>query len=77
MDTPPGNIAVNVTVDDFDAWVTYSATNEFTTPDPSNNASSAAAALFWERTFHSTTKVGASFTVNFTGASFSTRYTTH
>lgn len=61
------NLAVDVTVDDFDAFVSYSASSQFTTPDPSNEASSVAAAPFYERTFHATEAAGAWFGLNFTG----------
>jgi hypothetical protein len=62
---------LNVTIDDFDSVIQYDVPTDWQTPDPSNKQSAATAEAFAFGTFHTTTVPNASFSLNFTGDSFS------
>lgn len=63
----------NITIDDFDSVLSWSSRSDWTTPDPSLNPSwfSDPGVTEWhEATYHKTSAVGTSVSLNFTGELF-------
>lgn len=69
----PTAVNVNVTVDDFDSILSYADQSVWQTPDPSSPTFNATNSPWLMGTFHETDTVGASLSINFTGARRSAR----
>ncbi|KAF7327082.1 hypothetical protein MKEN_00284000 [Mycena kentingensis (nom. inval.)] len=60
-------VNTNITIDDFDSLLTYADQAAWTTPDPSKNNYSATGSEWLMGTYHTTSVVNASVSLNFTG----------
>lgn len=59
----------NLTIDDFDPFLSFSDESVWDTPDPSKNISSSDA-QWYEGTYHKTDTVGTTLSFDFEGAAF-------